>query len=114
VKSKRNINNVIPIANALVEQLKPFCDKIEICGSIRRKKEMVGDIEIVCKPIKQKIPESIQYSLFEPPKYIERTIPELMEYVRNYKIIRGDLDRGKIVCFETSEGIQVDILPVET
>jgi DNA polymerase/3'-5' exonuclease PolX len=107
VKVKRSINDVIPVANFLVEKLKPFCQKIEICGSIRRKKEMVGDIEIVCMPIK--IPKSIQYSLFDPPKDSEKTIPGFMEYIKNYKIIRGDLDNGKIVCFVTPEGIQVDV-----
>jgi DNA polymerase/3'-5' exonuclease PolX len=109
VKSKKLIAEVLPVANRLIRDLEPFCEKIEICGSIRRKKEMVGDIEIVCKPIKIKIPKSIQYSLFGPPKYSEKTIPGFMEYVRKYKIIRGDLDRGKIVCFETPEGVQVDV-----
>jgi DNA polymerase/3'-5' exonuclease PolX len=109
VKTKKSIAELLPVANRLIKDLEPFCEKIEICGSIRRKKEMVGDIEIVCKPIKIKIPKSIQYSLFEPPEYSEKTILGFMEYVRNYKIIRGDLDRGKIVCFETTEGVQVDV-----
>lgn len=37
-------------AQALVAYLTPRCERIEIAGSIRRKKEMVGDIEIVAIP----------------------------------------------------------------
>jgi len=38
----------IEIAERIVAQLQPFCERIDIAGSIRRKKEDVGDIEIVC------------------------------------------------------------------
>lgn len=38
------------MANTLVDLLKPACERIEIAGSIRRMKDEVGDIEIVCKP----------------------------------------------------------------
>ncbi len=40
----------LKIASAVVEQLRPHCIRIEIAGSIRRKKPMVGDIEIVAIP----------------------------------------------------------------
>ena len=38
------------IAQEVLEQLKPYCERIEIAGSIRRKKAEVGDIEIVAIP----------------------------------------------------------------
>ena len=38
------------LAVALCEQLKPYCDRIHIAGSIRRHKADVKDIEIVCLP----------------------------------------------------------------
>lgn len=38
------------IALEVLEQLKPHCERIEIAGSIRRKKIEVGDIEIVVIP----------------------------------------------------------------
>ena len=38
------------IARALVEQLTTFCEKIEVAGSLRRRKQMVSDIEIVYVP----------------------------------------------------------------
>ena len=38
------------IAERVNAQLAPHCDRIEIAGSIRRRKANVGDIEIVCIP----------------------------------------------------------------
>lgn len=38
------------IAEALKAELSPFCERIEIGGSIRRKKPDPGDIELVCIP----------------------------------------------------------------
>jgi len=38
------------IADAIVKQLEPHCDQIAIAGSVRRKKQTVGDIEIVAIP----------------------------------------------------------------
>ncbi|MDD5511390.1 MAG: hypothetical protein PHI12_11375 [Dehalococcoidales bacterium] len=41
------------IANEIVEKLKPCCERIEIAGSIRRKKSWVRDIDIVVIPSNQ-------------------------------------------------------------
>lgn len=38
------------IAQRIVEELSPHCERIDIAGSIRREKEVVKDIEIVCTP----------------------------------------------------------------
>ena len=37
-------------AEIVVRQLRPMCERIEIAGSLRRKKADVGDIELVCIP----------------------------------------------------------------
>jgi DNA polymerase/3'-5' exonuclease PolX len=37
-------------AQAFVEYARPACERIEIAGSLRRKKPEVGDIEVVCIP----------------------------------------------------------------
>lgn len=47
---KRPYAQVLHVANHIVEALRPACHRIEIAGSLRRKKEMVGDIEIVAIP----------------------------------------------------------------
>ena len=41
------------IAQKIVDYLKPHCSKIEIAGSIRRKKQFPRDIDIVCIPANQ-------------------------------------------------------------
>lgn len=37
-------------ADHVVRELRPYCDKIEIAGSIRRQRPEVGDVDIVCIP----------------------------------------------------------------
>lgn len=37
----------LAVAEELVERLRPYCERILICGSLRRKKPTVGDVEIV-------------------------------------------------------------------
>jgi DNA polymerase/3'-5' exonuclease PolX len=38
------------LAERVCHQLTPHCDRIKICGSIRRKKQEVSDIDIVALP----------------------------------------------------------------
>lgn len=38
------------IAAQIVDALKPFCSRIEVAGSIRRKVPFCGDIDLVCLP----------------------------------------------------------------
>ena len=47
------------IAENLVQQLTPHCERISIAGSIRRKRPEVKDIEIVC------IPQPFETGLFQ-------------------------------------------------
>ena len=41
------------LAEALKNQLKPYCERIEIAGSIRRKRPLVKDIDLVLIPSNQ-------------------------------------------------------------
>lgn len=50
MKTKITLAKAEEIANKIVHKLAPFCDRIEIAGSIRRNKAAVGDIEICCQP----------------------------------------------------------------
>lgn len=43
---------VLPVANRIVDALRPHCARIELAGSIRRERPTVGDIEIVAVPIR--------------------------------------------------------------
>ena len=77
----------LAIAERVVEQLQPHCERIEIAGSLRRERLEVGDIEIVA------IPKPYEVGLFEsgiatvvnqwpkvkgelPCKYTQRVLPE--------------------------------------
>lgn len=42
-------------ANPIVAGIKPYCERVEIAGSLRRKCETVGDIEIVCIPRQEQV-----------------------------------------------------------
>ena len=55
------------VALRIVSSLKPWCERIEVAGSIRRKCPDVGDIEIVCVP---KMVEAAPASMFEPPEKV--------------------------------------------
>jgi DNA polymerase/3'-5' exonuclease PolX len=50
-QTKRPYSEVMPIALRLVEALRPYCQRIELAGSLRRQREMIGDIEVVAVPL---------------------------------------------------------------
>jgi len=45
-----NLESAQTLAEALKHHLEPYCERIEIGGSIRRKKPEVKDIELICIP----------------------------------------------------------------
>ena len=48
VKQPRPV--MLPIAERIVEALRPYCERIELAGSLRRERPLVGDVEIVAIP----------------------------------------------------------------
>ncbi len=60
MKIKRPIDLVMPYALKIKEELSQYCERIEILGSIRRGKQLVGDIELIIMPKYKMIPQSIQ------------------------------------------------------
>ena len=50
MKAKIPLAEAEEIASRVVEKLMPYCQRIEIAGSIRRRKAEIGDIEIVAEP----------------------------------------------------------------
>jgi DNA polymerase/3'-5' exonuclease PolX len=49
----------MPVAEEMVELLKPCCERISIAGSLRRFKRQVGDIEILFVPRMSKRPDGL-------------------------------------------------------
>lgn len=107
------------IADKLIVLLQPHCHRIEIAGSIRRKKQIVGDIEIVA------IPKPYETGLFENGialvvnewekvkgeldygvcKYTQRILPEA---------ITGNVDGFKLDLFFAEEGNWGSIFAIRT
>lgn len=49
-KPKYRLEDVWPIAQDVVGQLRPHCYRAELAGSVRRGKNLIGDIEVVAIP----------------------------------------------------------------
>jgi len=57
------------IAERLLAALAPACDRMQVAGSIRRRKSMVKDIELVAVPRWRLVPvEGVTQSMFQPPQ----------------------------------------------
>lgn len=86
--------------------LQPFCEKINIAGSIRRKKEFVKDIEIICLP---KTITTSQDTLFGGGEGIEEISPDFIKTVNSLgEIIKGKAT-GKYVKIKLDSGVVLDL-----
>jgi DNA polymerase/3'-5' exonuclease PolX len=88
------------IAAEAVADLAPFCARIEIAGSIRRRRPEVGDIEIVAISKRELNPDSLL------PEY-ERS-PGFIATVNRWPAIRGQAT-GKYTQRLLPEGIKLDL-----
>lgn len=84
-----NYNKAKSIADKYVNLFRPFCKRIEIAGSIRRKRPEVGDIEIVC------IRDT-------------RQLYQWKELIDGFRIIKGTAV-GKYVQLNLKDGINLDL-----
>ena len=80
--SKADIRLPLAAARDLAEELAgmlgPFCDRIEIAGSIRREKPDCGDIELVCIPrIEVTSVQTVPNDLFGEPVEQTQTVNNL-------------------------------------
>lgn len=80
MKSKMYLATAKKIADTVVELLKPHCIRIEIAGSIRREKEICGDVEIVA------IPKPYDTGLFASG---------IASVVNQWEKVKGELEYGK-------------------
>jgi len=84
---------VLPEANAIVEELKPYVKKISLAGSIRRRKETIGDVDIL--------------AVADEPEYV-------MDLFTGLKRVEKVLAKGKTKSsVRLYGGIQVDLRIVE-
>jgi DNA polymerase/3'-5' exonuclease PolX len=87
------------IARTIREELEPFCDRIEIAGSIRRRCPHVGDIEIVA------IPKRVTIDLLG-----EESVPHpaFCDLVYRWPAVKGRPD-GRYTQRVLPEGINLDL-----
>jgi DNA polymerase/3'-5' exonuclease PolX len=99
------INEVLPIAELIRKELEPHCIRIEILGSLRRGKEMVGDVELLV------IPKGVhQISLFNSNRVSVNVNKELIDAVRQFNVYKGGLENeGRMVQFFGPNDIPIDL-----
>lgn len=115
MKTKLNLAQALPLAEKIKAALSPGCERIEIAGSIRRRKPTVGDIEIVAIP--KLIPDMLaQLSLFDEPPTLVSALDLLLENLirdkPNFKRggRNGDLYKNFLIEFDESESeIGIDL-----
>ncbi len=95
------------IAQKYVDLLAPYCERIEIAGSARRKKPEVGDIEIVCIPMQEIVIEKTE-DLFYESKHNYQVHHGFVEEVNKLEKVKGE-PTGKYTQRILPEGIKLDL-----
>lgn len=90
------------IAEHWVERLVPYCDRVRVAGSIRRKRPEVGDIEIVCIPGTIIVPDG----MFDTKRIRN---PGFAEVLKGAVLLKGDPLAGKYMQFDLPQGIKLDL-----
>lgn len=99
------------IAVSVGNTLLPYCDRLNIAGSIRRRKPEVKDIEIVCLP---KQIEQGQASMFDTGPLPTIVNPEFSQLVMSLgEVVKGKPD-GKYMQIKLSAGIVLDLFMPDT
>lgn len=98
------------VAEELKAGLAPVCERIEIAGSIRRRKPIVGDIELLFIPKLEERPMDLFSKMI-----VDRADEQLERWLREYKIVQrlsivGSPAWGKVnkLAIHTASGIPVD------
>jgi len=103
MKKKMQLEEARYRAGVLVEMLEPYCERIEIAGSIRREKPEVGDIEIVAIP-------KMHHDMFGYPAEDHQLDTLDFEAHGIGKVIAGQHKHKKIVL--PDDGAQLDLFIV--
>ena len=91
---KRPYQTMFSMAQLLVKRLEPACERIEIVGSLRREKDLIGDIELIAIPKAQKdlfgqpatgLPNEVEKLIGEWPVILEKNGPKWKRLVVSAK-----------------------------
>lgn len=108
MKNKIDLIVAQNVSERYIEKLRPFCDKIKVAGSVRRKSPTVGDIEIVCIPKTEEMPDGLFNTKMERIAGFAKTLLST-----GIEILKGNPQTGKYVMCMTVEGIQIDLFMAE-
>lgn len=89
-KQRVPIAHAEAIANELVDILAPTCERIQIVGSIRRRRDMVADIELLVIPTI----EVVSYDLFGAPTQTVNRFDEACKVLSGNGHLTDRLDRN--------------------
>jgi len=84
----------LPVVNRIVEYMKDVCESISPCGSLRRMKETIGDIDILCTAVNS-----------------EKVIEKFARYPDVQSVIAKGETKASIIVKENS--LQIDLRVVE-
>jgi DNA polymerase/3'-5' exonuclease PolX len=98
------------IAIALCYKLQPYCDKINIAGSIRRQKPEVKDIEIICLPKIVELENSDLFGAVTVTKVINAGFVRVVDEIG--ELVKGK-PGGRYMQFMLSQGIKLDLFTPE-
>lgn len=103
------LGTALVVATNLLHLLEPACERIEVAGSVRRKKPDVGDVELLC------IPKATE-NLFYPDALDERIRGLIGNGILGYRLNRnGSQQYGPLnkLLVHLGSGIPVDIFSTE-
>jgi DNA polymerase/3'-5' exonuclease PolX len=100
MKTKLALSDASALALLMIERLKPLCRRIEIAGSIRRRKSEIGDIELIAMPL-------FEYDLFGNPTDSHKL--NGVEWESFGKLVKNG---NKFKQIELHEGINLDLFIV--
>ncbi|MCH8962793.1 MAG: hypothetical protein IH820_16145 [Bacteroidetes bacterium] len=89
------------VAGRVVDLLAPYCERIEIAGSIRRERPHVSDVEIVCIPQTVEVPDG----MFHTKRVCH---PGFINQVNQWQKVKG-VPTGKYTQRILPEGVQLDL-----
>jgi len=96
------------VAEKLIDAVRDSCERIEIAGSLRRKRAMVHDIDLVVIPKLIEQPRT-NPTFFDDTELVPALLIRLNELFDRRKI--DEFTRGEKIykCFATATGIPIDI-----
>jgi len=78
------LHDAVNLAIEICNLLEPFCERVEVAGSIRRGKENPGDIEIVCIPKTEQVKDMFNNVIDSVP------VPGFISTINTFEKIKGD------------------------